>query len=315
MALQIKGGEDPHATRGRKGIRTRVGPDIFLRLDANQGYRRAKRAARILGDDRRAADGGTAGRGPTRNEPVECDDRTSTLSPTRARGMRMTRWTSWQPLGGRNLDLSRQSGRDRPGPPRRGHRRNGRTSLRRERLARIGHRQCGQSAFCAGGGAGHAALRDPDHGARRPDIRPKSPAATTRTTRRRSLPGRGTAPSSRSTGLVSASQSILPSWSAIVKPEWDPVSLTQALVRLQGPSGGEPRWPTGRGERCAPRLRGCLPRRLRQRHRLRRAHRETAAAILFDAHMDVVPIMGRGRSSPSAAKSPTGAFSGEAPPT
>ena len=48
-ALQIKGGEDPARDAAAvAAIRREVGPDVVLRLDANQGYRRAKTAARIL---------------------------------------------------------------------------------------------------------------------------------------------------------------------------------------------------------------------------------------------------------------------------
>lgn len=48
-AFQIKGGRDPEADiRTVHAIRAAVGPDVFLRLDANQGYGRAKTALRIL---------------------------------------------------------------------------------------------------------------------------------------------------------------------------------------------------------------------------------------------------------------------------
>jgi len=48
-AFQIKGGRDAERDIATvAGIRRAVGPDIFLRLDANQGYGTAKRAARIL---------------------------------------------------------------------------------------------------------------------------------------------------------------------------------------------------------------------------------------------------------------------------
>ncbi len=48
-ALQIKGGEDASCdVELVEAIRTRVGPEIFLRLDANQGYGNAKNASRIL---------------------------------------------------------------------------------------------------------------------------------------------------------------------------------------------------------------------------------------------------------------------------
>lgn len=55
-ALQVKGGEDP----GRdiaviRALRKRLGPDIVLRLDANQGYQTAKQALRVL--DTLAAEG------------------------------------------------------------------------------------------------------------------------------------------------------------------------------------------------------------------------------------------------------------------
>jgi muconate cycloisomerase len=49
IALQIKGGQD--AARDLEvvaGIRDAVGDAVFLRLDANQGYGRAKQAARVL---------------------------------------------------------------------------------------------------------------------------------------------------------------------------------------------------------------------------------------------------------------------------
>jgi muconate cycloisomerase len=48
-SLQIKGGADPvRDLAAVRAIREAVGPDMFLRLDANQGYARAKRAARLL---------------------------------------------------------------------------------------------------------------------------------------------------------------------------------------------------------------------------------------------------------------------------
>jgi muconate cycloisomerase len=48
-ALQIKGGEDPATDITTvAAIRRAVGPGVFLRLDANQGYQRAKSAWRIL---------------------------------------------------------------------------------------------------------------------------------------------------------------------------------------------------------------------------------------------------------------------------
>lgn len=48
-AFQIKGGRDPQRDiRTVRAIRNAVGPDVFLRLDANQGYHRAKTAQRIL---------------------------------------------------------------------------------------------------------------------------------------------------------------------------------------------------------------------------------------------------------------------------
>ncbi len=48
-AFQIKGGRNPERdVRTVHAIRKAVGPDIFLRLDANQGYHRAKTAQRIL---------------------------------------------------------------------------------------------------------------------------------------------------------------------------------------------------------------------------------------------------------------------------
>lgn len=49
-AFQIKGGRDPERdVRTVRAIREAVGPDIFLRLDANQGYGSAKAARRWLG--------------------------------------------------------------------------------------------------------------------------------------------------------------------------------------------------------------------------------------------------------------------------
>jgi L-alanine-DL-glutamate epimerase-like enolase superfamily enzyme len=48
-ALQIKGGEDAARDAAAvRGIRRALGPDVFLRLDINQGYGRAKRALQIL---------------------------------------------------------------------------------------------------------------------------------------------------------------------------------------------------------------------------------------------------------------------------
>lgn len=48
-ALQIKGGVDPnHDVAAVKAIREAVGPEVVLRLDANQGYRTAKRALTVL---------------------------------------------------------------------------------------------------------------------------------------------------------------------------------------------------------------------------------------------------------------------------
>jgi len=48
-ALQIKGGADPERDIATvRAIREAVGPEVFLRLDANQGYARAKQAARVL---------------------------------------------------------------------------------------------------------------------------------------------------------------------------------------------------------------------------------------------------------------------------
>ena len=50
-AFQIKGGEDPARDLALvKAVRAVCGPEIFLRLDANQGYRQAKRAKRVLAD-------------------------------------------------------------------------------------------------------------------------------------------------------------------------------------------------------------------------------------------------------------------------
>jgi L-alanine-DL-glutamate epimerase-like enolase superfamily enzyme len=48
-AFQVKAGRDPQADiRTIRAIREAVGPDVFLRVDANQGYRQAKSAQRIL---------------------------------------------------------------------------------------------------------------------------------------------------------------------------------------------------------------------------------------------------------------------------
>lgn len=48
-SFQVKGGLDPERDIAAvSGIREVVGPDVFLRLDANQGYQSAKNAARIL---------------------------------------------------------------------------------------------------------------------------------------------------------------------------------------------------------------------------------------------------------------------------
>lgn len=48
-ALQIKGGESAARDASTvRGIREALGPDVFLRLDINQGYGRAKRALRNL---------------------------------------------------------------------------------------------------------------------------------------------------------------------------------------------------------------------------------------------------------------------------
>lgn len=48
-SFQIKGGLDPERDIAAvAGIREVAGPDVFLRLDANQGYQSAKNAARIL---------------------------------------------------------------------------------------------------------------------------------------------------------------------------------------------------------------------------------------------------------------------------
>jgi L-alanine-DL-glutamate epimerase-like enolase superfamily enzyme len=48
-ALQIKGGEDPDRDiRLVTQLRAKLGPQIRLRLDANQGYRRAKEAIRVV---------------------------------------------------------------------------------------------------------------------------------------------------------------------------------------------------------------------------------------------------------------------------
>jgi L-alanine-DL-glutamate epimerase-like enolase superfamily enzyme len=48
-AFQIKGGKDPVAdVQTVKAVRAAVGPEVFLRLDLNQGYGRAKSASRIL---------------------------------------------------------------------------------------------------------------------------------------------------------------------------------------------------------------------------------------------------------------------------
>ena len=48
-AIQIKGGEDgARDIAVARAIRQEVGPNVFLRLDANQGYRRATHAAAIL---------------------------------------------------------------------------------------------------------------------------------------------------------------------------------------------------------------------------------------------------------------------------
>jgi L-alanine-DL-glutamate epimerase-like enolase superfamily enzyme len=49
-AFQIKAGRDPMLdVQTVKAVRDAVGPGIFLRLDVNQGYGRAKSASRILG--------------------------------------------------------------------------------------------------------------------------------------------------------------------------------------------------------------------------------------------------------------------------
>ena len=48
-ALQVKGGEDPERDiRLVTQLRARLGPHVRLRLDANQGYRRAKVALRVV---------------------------------------------------------------------------------------------------------------------------------------------------------------------------------------------------------------------------------------------------------------------------
>lgn len=48
-ALQIKGGEDPERdVRVLRSLRERLGPGVLLRLDANQGYGRAKEAINIV---------------------------------------------------------------------------------------------------------------------------------------------------------------------------------------------------------------------------------------------------------------------------
>lgn len=48
-ALQIKGGENPERDIGLvRELRKRLGPDVILRLDANQGYGNAKRALSVL---------------------------------------------------------------------------------------------------------------------------------------------------------------------------------------------------------------------------------------------------------------------------
>jgi L-alanine-DL-glutamate epimerase-like enolase superfamily enzyme len=48
-AFQVKAGRDPQADiRTVNAIREAVGPDVFLRVDANQGYHQAKTAQRIL---------------------------------------------------------------------------------------------------------------------------------------------------------------------------------------------------------------------------------------------------------------------------
>jgi L-alanine-DL-glutamate epimerase-like enolase superfamily enzyme len=48
-ALQVKGGENPERDiRVLKSLRDSVGPDVVLRLDANQGYGRAKEAISIV---------------------------------------------------------------------------------------------------------------------------------------------------------------------------------------------------------------------------------------------------------------------------
>ncbi len=50
-ALQVKGGEDAERDiRLVKELRSRLGPSVRLRLDANQGYGRAKRAIAILSE-------------------------------------------------------------------------------------------------------------------------------------------------------------------------------------------------------------------------------------------------------------------------
>ncbi len=48
-ALQVKGGEDPQRDiRLIRALRKRLGPSVRLRLDANQGYGRAKEAIKII---------------------------------------------------------------------------------------------------------------------------------------------------------------------------------------------------------------------------------------------------------------------------
>lgn len=75
-------------------------------------------------------------------------------------------------------------------------------------------------------------------------------------------------------------------------PDWNPVSLTQALVRVEGPSGAEADVADCvEGSMRAVGLRGVHRDEVGNVVGFAGPH-EGTAALLFDAHMDVVPVMG-----------------------
>ena len=167
-ALQVKGGEDAERDiRLVKELRSRLGPSVRLRLDANQGYGRAKRAIAILSEF-------VPGELDDIEQPVVGLEQMAAV--TRAVPMTVIADEScWDPpdalevvsVGAADaisIYLAKAGGiaraRDVAGIASRW------ACLRRQRIHRVGHRECGECSFRAGVAGGQPSLRDPDHGAR-----------------------------------------------------------------------------------------------------------------------------------------------------